>query len=340
MSICLENKTVLVTGSAGFIGYFLCKKLLESFNNISVIGVDNVNDYYDVKLKEERIRLLDEMKKKFVFIKEDISNKDAIDLIFSKYKPTVVVNLAAQAGVEYSIHHPEAYIQSNIVGFFNILQACRFNKVEHLVYASSSSVYGSNKKCPNSVSDKVDNPLSLYAASKKSNELFAHCYSKLYGIPSTGLRFFSVYGPLGRPDMAMYKFTNKILKGEPIQINNNGDMYRDFTYIDDIITGVIMIMQKIPKLNEDNVPYKVYNIGNSHPEKLMDLVDYLEELLLKEGIIKEKFKKEFVPMQPADVYKTFADVSELEKEFGYKPGTPLKEGMTKFVRWYKEYYHL
>ncbi|MCQ2819898.1 MAG: GDP-mannose 4,6-dehydratase [archaeon] len=334
----MEGRTILITGASGFIGAFLCKSLLLSIPKIKIIGVDNNNDYYDVNLKKERLKILNSLQKDFIFIEADISDKSKIDSLFTEYKPSIVVNLAAQAGVRYSIDHPDVYINSNIVGFFNILEACRFNKVDHLIYASSSSIYGDNKKIPYSVEDKSDHPVSLYGATKKTNELFAYSYSKLYNIPATGLRFFTVYGPLGRPDMAYFKFTNKLVKGESIQIFNNGDMYRDFTYVDDIVTGIIKIMEKKPTPNEDNVLAKVYNIGNSSPENLMNFVDILEECLIKEGIIKEKGKRELLPMQPGDVYRTYADVSDLEKDFGFKPTTSLREGLSKFAKWYKEYY--
>ena len=336
--IDLNGKTVFVTGAAGFIGSYLCKKLLESVKDITVIGIDCITDYYDVSLKEERLKMLSSFGSGFRFHKVDIADKVELDNLFKKYMPKVVVNLAAQAGVRYSITNPESYIHSNIIGFFNILEACRNFPVEHLVYASSSSVYGSNKKVPYSTEDKVDNPVSLYAATKKANELFAHSYSKLYKIPSTGLRFFTVYGPMGRPDMAYFKFTNKLVKGEPIQIYNMGDMYRDFTYVDDIVTGIVNVMQKTPELTDDGVPYKVYNIGNNKPESLMYFVDTLEECLLKEMVIKEKGKRELLPMQAGDVYQTFADVTDLEKDFGFKPKTSLKEGLERFVIWYKEFY--
>ncbi len=334
----LSNKTLLITGAAGFIGSFLCKRLLESVDGVKIIGLDSITDYYDVSLKEERLLMLKNLNKDFTFIKGDIADKACVDKIFAEYKPSVVVNLAAQAGVRYSITNPEAYIQSNMIGFFNILEACRANPVEHLVYASSSSVYGSNKKVPYSTEDKVDNPVSLYAATKKSNELFAHAYSKLYKIPSTGLRFFTVYGPMGRPDMAYFKFTNKLVKGEPIQIYNMGDMYRDFTYVDDIVTGIVNVMQKTPAETEDGAPYKVYNIGNNKPSSLMNFVEILEKCLIKEGIISEPGKKELLPMQPGDVYQTYADVTELERDFGFKPSTTLEEGLAKFAAWYKGYY--
>lgn len=338
-----NNKTILVTGSSGFIGANLCKALFEEFGNIKIIGIDNMNDYYDVSLKEFRLSQLHNYSN-YTFVKGDIADKLFIKEIFEKYQPSIVVNLAAQAGVRYSITNPDTYIQSNIIGFYNILEACRHSyddgktKVEHLVYASSSSVYGSNKKVPYSTGDKVDNPVSLYAATKKSNELLAHSYSKLYGFPSTGLRFFTVYGPAGRPDMAYFKFTNKIVKGEKIQIYNNGDMKRDFTYIDDIVKGIIAVMQKTPELTEDGVPYKVYNIGNSKPEDLLSFVNTLEKCLNEVGIINKPVEKEFLPMQPGDVYQTFADTTELEKDFGFKPKTSVQEGLSQFAEWYKKYY--
>ncbi len=336
--IKLSNKTVLVTGAAGFIGSFLSKKLLESVDEIKIVGIDCITDYYDTSLKHERLKMLSSFSDKFTFIKGDIADNNTIENIFTEYKPEIVVNLAAQAGVRYSIDNPDAYIHSNIIGFFNILEACRHHPVEHLVYASSSSVYGTNKKVPYSTEDKVDNPVSLYAATKKSNELMAHAYSKLYNIPSTGLRFFTVYGPMGRPDMAYFKFTNKLVKGENIQIYNMGDMYRDFTYIDDIVHGVMCVMQKTPDLTEDGVPYKVYNIGNNNPESLMYFVDTLEEKLIQTGIISKKGKRELLPMQPGDVYQTYADVEELQRDFGFKPATSLADGLEKFAQWYKEYY--
>lgn len=337
-NIELRNKTILITGAAGFIGSYLSKKLMESIDGVKIIAIDCITDYYDTCLKNERLKMLSSFGDQFTFVKGDIADKQTIEEIFIKYKPSVVVNLAAQAGVRYSIDNPEAYIHSNLIGFFNILEACRNHTVEHLVYASSSSVYGSNKKVPYSTEDKVDNPVSLYAATKKSNELMAHAYSKLYKIPSTGLRFFTVYGPMGRPDMAYFKFTNKLVKGEPIQIYNMGDMYRDFTYIDDIVTGIVNVMQKTPNLTEDGAPYKVYNIGNNNPESLMYFVDTLEECLFAEGIITEKAKKELLPMQPGDVYQTYADVTELQRDFGFKPSTSLKDGLSAFAKWYKTYY--
>ena len=344
MNISLNNKTILITGAAGFIGSFLCKTLMKQIPSIKIIGVDCITDYYDVRLKEERLKMLSETKGNFTFIKGDIADKEFLDRIFSENKPSVVVNLAAQAGVRYSITNPESYIHSNIIGFYNILEACRSsmkteNPVEHLVYASSSSVYGSNKKVPYSTEDKVDNPVSLYAATKKSNELFAHAYSKLYKIPSTGLRFFTVYGPMGRPDMAYFKFTNKLVKGEPIQIYNMGDMYRDFTFVDDIVKGIMNVMRKTPDETEDGAPYKVYNIGNNKPSSLMNFVEILENCLIKEGIISEPGKKELLPMQPGDVYQTYADVTDLEKDFGFKPSTTLEEGLSAFAKWYKTYYN-
>lgn len=343
MKITLSNKTILVTGVAGFIGSFLCKRLLETVDGVKIIGLDSITDYYDVSLKDERLVLLKSLNKNFSFIKGDIANKEIVDSIFKKYKPSIVVNLAAQAGVRYSITNPDSYIKSNMIGFYNILEACRAtetsdNTIEHLVYASSSSVYGSNKKVPYSTEDKVDNPVSLYAATKKSNELFAYAYSKLYKIPSTGLRFFTVYGPMGRPDMAYFKFTNKLVKGEPIQIYNMGDMYRDFTFVDDIVTGIVNVMQKTPVETEDGAPYKVYNIGNNKPSSLMKFVEILENCLIKEGVITEPGKKELLPMQPGDVYQTYADVTELEHDFGFRPQTTLDEGLGKFAAWYKTYY--
>lgn len=342
-NIELNGKTILVTGSSGFIGSNLCRMLFEQFKDIKIIGIDNMNDYYDVALKEYRLNQLQKFSN-YTFIKGDISDKKLVDEVFKKYEPSVVVNLAAQAGVRYSITNPDAYIQSNVIGFFNILEACRHSYdsgkagVKHLVYASSSSVYGSNKKVPYSTDDKVDNPVSLYAATKKSNELFAHAYSKLYDIPSTGLRFFTVYGPAGRPDMAYFKFTNKIVKGDPIQIYNNGDMKRDFTYVDDIVRGVAAVMQKVPEKTEDGVPYKVYNIGNSKPEDLLNFVNTLENCLNEAGVIDKPVKKEFLPMQPGDVYQTFADTADFEKDFGFKPITTIKKGLSEFSKWYKDFY--
>lgn len=324
----MNKKIILVTGSAGFIGYHLSKKLLDE--GFAVVGIDNLNDYYDVQLKLDRLEQLKPYEN-YNFVKIDISDKALLEKVFADVKPDIVVNLAAQAGVRYSITNPDAYISSNLVGFFNVLECCRHNMVEHLVYASSSSVYGSNKKVPYSVEDRVDNPVSLYAATKKSNELMAHAYSKLYGIPATGLRFFTVYGPFGRPDMAYFSFTKKILAGETIKIFNNGDLYRDFTYIDDIIQGLMRIIPSPPVENENGVRYKVYNIGNNKPENLLNFVEILEKCLGR------KADKEFLPMQQGDVYQTFADVSELERDFGFKPDTSLEDGLTKFVKWYNQY---
>ncbi|MBR4893406.1 MAG: SDR family NAD(P)-dependent oxidoreductase [Clostridia bacterium] len=328
-------KNILVTGAAGFIGFYLSKRLLEEGQ--TVIGFDNLNDYYDVTLKEARLDILKKYDK-FTFIKGDLKDKDFIFELFKTYNFEIVVNLAAQAGVRYSITNPDAYINSNIIGFFNILEACRNFPVKHLVYASSSSVYGTNKKIPYSTEDKVDNPVSLYAATKKSNELMAHAYSKLYKIPVTGLRFFTVYGPMGRPDMAYFGFTNKLIKGEKIQIFNFGDMKRDFTYVDDIVEGIVNVMKKPPLKNEDDAFYKVYNIGNNNPENLLYFVETLEKALMKYGIIKKEAEKEFLPMQPGDVYQTFADVDELIKDFDFKPNTSLEEGLDRFAKWYKDFY--
>ena len=350
-NVLLDGKTVLVTGAAGFIGSNLAKRLLQGRLNVRVVGVDNMNDYYDVRLKEERLKELSDYPS-FVFIKGDISDKATVDGIFDEYKPQVVVNLAAQAGVRYSISNPDAYICSNIIGFYNILEACRHSYdngqpgLEHLVYASSSSVYGSNRKVPYSTEDKVDNPVSLYAATKKSNELLAHAYSKLYNIPSTGLRFFTVYGPAGRPDMAYFGFTDKLVKGENIKIFNYGNCKRDFTYIDDIVEGIIRVMQHVPErlTGEDGLPvppYKVYNIGNNHPENLLDFVTILQEELVRAGVLPEDYDfeahKELVPMQPGDVPVTYADTTPLERDFGFKPSTPLRHGLEKFAVWYKKY---
>ena len=346
-NVNLENKTVLVTGAAGFIGANLAKRLLNEFATVKVIGIDSITDYYDVRLKQERLDELSRYGERFVFVKDSIANKVAIEDIFSAYQPQVVVNLAAQAGVRYSITNPDAYIESNLIGFYNILEACRHHSVEHLVYASSSSVYGSNKKVPYSTDDKVDNPVSLYAATKKSNELMAHAYSKLYNIPSTGLRFFTVYGPCGRPDMAYFGFTNKLLKGETIQIFNYGNCKRDFTFVDDIVEGVVRIMQHAPEKQngEDGLPippYKVYNIGNSSPENLLDFVQILQEELIRAGVLPQDYDfeahKQLVPMQPGDVPVTFADTTPLEEDFGFRPHTSLREGLRKFAEWYKEFY--
>ena len=346
-NVNLENKTVLVTGAAGFIGANLAKRLLNEFATVKVIGIDSITDYYDVRLKQERLDELSRYGDRFVFVKDSIANKVAIEDIFSAYQPQVVVNLAAQAGVRYSITNPDAYIESNLIGFYNILEACRHHSVEHLVYASSSSVYGSNKKVPYSTDDKVDNPVSLYAATKKSNELMAHAYSKLYNIPSTGLRFFTVYGPCGRPDMAYFGFTNKLLKGDTIQIFNYGNCKRDFTFVDDIVEGVVRIMQHAPEKQngEDGLPvppYKVYNIGNSSPENLLDFVQILQEELIRAGVLPQDYDfeahKQLVPMQPGDVPVTFADTTPLEEDFGFRPHTSLRDGLRKFAEWYKEFY--
>lgn len=336
-----SKKTILVTGGAGFIGYFLSKELLEK--GMKVVGLDNMNDYYEVQLKKDRLAQLENYKE-YTFVKGDLADDKFINEVFLNHEPDIVVNLGAQAGVRYSIINPKAYMDSNMTGFFNILEACRHSydegrhPVEHLVYASSSSVYGANKKVPYSTDDKVDNPVSLYAATKKSNELMAHAYSKLYKIPCTGLRFFTVYGPMGRPDMAYFGFTNKLVKGEKIQIFNYGDMRRDFTYIDDIVEGVINVMGKIPDETEDGAKYKVYNIGNNQPESLLYFVETLEKCLIEEGIIEKEGEREFLPMQPGDVYQTYADVDDLVQDFNFKPSTSLEDGLRKFARWYKEYY--
>ena len=331
-TVTLDNKTILVTGAAGFIGSNLVKRIYQEAPSATVIGIDNMNAYYDVALKEFRLNELAKYPT-FTFVKGNIADKALITELFEKYKPSVVVNLAAQAGVRYSITNPDAYVESNLVGFFNILEACRHcESLEHLVYASSSSVYGSNKKVPYSTDDKVDNPVSLYAATKKSNELMAHAYSKLYNIPSTGLRFFTVYGPAGRPDMAYFGFTNKLVNGETIKIFNYGNCKRDFTYIDDIVKGIANILPNPPEEIETGAKYKVYNIGNNKPEKLMDYIQTLEKHLGREA------KKEFLPMQPGDVYQTYADVSDLMHDFNFKPSTSIDEGLGKFVTWFKEYY--
>lgn len=349
----LKGKTVLVTGAAGFIGSNLVIELFKTIEDINIVGIDNMNDYYDVAIKEWRLSEIEKMNEKWTFIKGDISDKSMIDELFIKYKPAVVVNLAAQAGVRYSITNPDAYIQSNLIGFYNILEACRHSYdngetgVEHLVYASSSSVYGTNKKVPYSTDDKVDNPVSLYAATKKSNELMTHSYCKLYNIPATGLRFFTVYGPAGRPDMAYFGFTNKLLKGETIQIFNYGNCKRDFTYVDDIVEGVKRVMQGAPekKNGEDGLPippYAVYNIGNQNPENLLDFVDILQQELIRAEVLPKDYDfeshKELVAMQPGDVPVTYADTEPLERDYGFKPSTPLREGLRKFVNWYKEFY--
>ena len=345
-NISLDGKTILVTGAAGFIGSNLVKRLFNDAKNIKVIGIDSITDYYDVNIKYERLKEIEVLGKDWTFVHDSIANKEAVEEIFSKNKISVVVNLAAQAGVRYSIMNPDAYIQSNLIGFYNILEACRHHEVEHLVYASSSSVYGSNKKVPYSTDDKVDNPVSLYAATKKSNELMAHAYSKLYNIPSTGLRFFTVYGPAGRPDMAYFGFTNKLVNGETIKIFNYGNCKRDFTYIDDIVEGIVRVMQHAPekRVGEDGLPippYKVYNIGNSHPENLLDFVTILQEELIQSCVLPEDYDfeahKELVPMQPGDVPVTYADTTPLEHDFGYKPDTSLRVGLRKFAEWYKGY---
>jgi nucleoside-diphosphate-sugar epimerase len=348
--IDLNGKTILVTGSAGFIGSNLVKRLLKDLQGGTIVGIDNMNDYYDVRLKEYRLKELDSLIPQgiaYTFIKGDLADKTTIDGIFEAYKPAVVVNLAAQAGVRYSITNPDAYIQSNLIGFYNILEACRHWPVEHLVYASSSSVYGGNKKVPFSTDDRVDNPVSLYAATKKSNELMAHCYSKLYDIPSTGLRFFTVYGPAGRPDMAYFGFTDKLLKGETIQIFNYGNCRRDFTYVDDIVEGIMRVMAGAPdrKKGEDGLPvppYAVYNIGGGQPESLLDFVQILQEELVRAGVLPQDFDfeahKQLVPMQPGDVPTTYADATALERDYGFTPKITLREGLRAFAEWYKEFY--
>ena len=361
-NIDLNGKTVLVTGAAGFIGSNLAKRLLNEFDNITVIGIDSITDYYDVNIKYERLKEIENIidvhsrqihsnsrsiKNTWTFIKGNIADKTLIDKVFTDNNIDIVVNLAAQAGVRYSITNPDAYIESNLIGFYNILEACRHHEVSHLVYASSSSVYGSNKKVPYSTDDKVDNPVSLYAATKKSNELMAHAYSKLYNIPSTGLRFFTVYGPAGRPDMAYFGFTDKLVKGDTIKIFNYGNCKRDFTYVDDIVEGVIRVMQHAPekKNGEDGLPippYKVYNIGNNSPENLLDFVTILQEELVRAGVLPSDYDfeshKQLVPMQPGDVPVTYADTTPLEQDFGFKPSTTLREGLHRFAEWYKAYY--
>lgn len=324
------GKTYLITGGAGFIGYFLSKRLLEQ--NVRVIGFDNLTDYYDVRLKEERLKNLMQWEK-YTFVKGNLADENDIRAVFEEYRPDIVVNLGAQAGVRYSIDHPDSYIESNVIGFYRILEACRHYPVDHLVYASSSSVYGGNNKVPFETTDKVDRPVSLYAATKKSDELMAYAYCKLYGIKATGLRFFTVYGPMGRPDMAYYKFAQKIMNGEPIQIYNNGDMMRDFTYIDDVVTGVVNILGNPPEKDDLGAAYKIYNIGNHKPVRLMDFIETLERCLGREAV------KEYLPMQPGDVYQTYADVSDLMRDYDFKPDTPIEEGLKEFVTWFKEYYH-
>ncbi len=356
-NIDLTGKRVLITGAAGFIGSNLCLALLKKYEDITILGIDNMNDYYDVNIKEDRLKGIREISRdRFSFEKINIADKAEIERIFENFKPEVVVNLAAQAGVRYSIENPDAYIEANIIGFYNILEACRhsydeaskegeaasYRGVLHLVYASSSSVYGSNKKIPYSTEDKVDNPVSLYAATKKSNELLAHAYSKLYKIPCTGLRFFTVYGPAGRPDMAYFGFTNKLVKGETIKIFNYGNCKRDFTFVDDIVEGIVNVMQKSPDENQDNVKATVYNIGNNDPVNLLEFVDILQQELIAAEVLPKDYDfeahKELVPMQPGDVEVTYADVSPLVNDFGFKPATPLREGLRAFAKWYKEYY--
>ena len=352
-NIDLKNKTVFITGAAGFIGSGLVSELLRTVSPIRIVGIDNVNDYYDVSIKEYRLKKIEELssstESEWIFVRGNIADKALIDKLFSEYKFDVVVNLAAQAGVRYSITNPDVYIESNIIGFYNILEACRQSPVEHLVYASSSSVYGMNKKMPYSTEDKVDTPVSLYAATKKSNELMAHAYSKLYNIPTTGLRFFTVYGPAGRPDMAYFGFANKLIKGETIEIFNYGNCKRDFTYVDDIVEGVKRVMQKAPekKNGEDGLPlppYKVYNIGNSNPENLLDFVTILQEELVRAEVLPADYDfeahKKLVPMQAGDVAVTFADTSELERDLGFKPSTSLRSGLRRFAEWYKEFYNV
>ena len=344
----LDGKIVLVTGAAGFIGSNLVRRLFHDFRNIKVIGIDSITDYYDVNIKYERLKEIESLDRDWTFVRASIADKDVVERIFSENKISVVVNLAAQAGVRYSITNPDAYVQSNLIGFYNILEACRHHEVEHLVYASSSSVYGSNKKVPYSIDDKVDNPVSLYAATKKSNELMAHAYSKLYNIPSTGLRFFTVYGPAGRPDMAYFGFTDKLVKGETIKIFNYGNCKRDFTYVDDIVEGVVRVIQHAPEKEngEDGLPippYKVYNIGNSHPENLLEFVTILQEELLRAGVLPKDYDfdshKELVPMQPGDVPVTYADTTSLEQDFAFKPGTSLRDGLRNFAEWYVKFYN-
>ena len=353
-NIALENKTILVTGAAGFIGANLVTELLNTVKGVKLVGLDNMNDYYDVSIKEYRLAELEKLAAakpdcKWTFIKGNLADKALIEKLFTEYKPELVVNLAAQAGVRYSITNPDVYIESNLIGFYNILEACRNHPVEHLVYASSSSVYGSNKKVPYSTDDKVDNPVSLYAATKKSNELLAHAYSKLYNIPSTGLRFFTVYGPAGRPDMAYFGFTNKLLKGETIQIFNYGNCKRDFTYVDDIVEGIRRVMERAPEKQngEDGLPlppYRIYNIGNSSPENLLDFVTILQEELIRAEVLPSDYDfeahKKLVPMQPGDVPVTYADTSALEADTDFKPNTPLRIGLRRFAEWYKNFYRI
>lgn len=346
-NINLEGKTVLVTGAAGFIGSNLVKRLFHDVKDIKVVGIDSITDYYDVNIKYGRLKEIESLNRDWIFVKANIADKSVVNELFEKYNFSVVVNLAAQAGVRYSITNPDAYIESNLIGFYNILEACRHHEVEHLVYASSSSVYGSNKKVPYSTDDKVDNPVSLYAATKKSNELMAHAYSKLYNIPSTGLRFFTVYGPAGRPDMAYFGFTNKLREGKTIQIFNYGNCKRDFTYVDDIVEGVVRVMQHAPEkqAGEDGLPippYKVYNIGNNSPENLLDFVTILQEELVRAGVLPKDYDfeahKELVPMQPGDVPITYADTTPLEQDFCFKPSTSLRKGLRAFAEWYAKYY--
>lgn len=352
INVKLSHKTILVTGAAGFIGSNLVMELLKSVPGAKILGVDNCNDYYDVSLKEYRLQEIEKLAAahedcKWIFLKDNIADKGFVDYLFAEHKPAVVVNLAAQAGVRYSIDHPDVYMESNIIGFYNILEACRHNPVEHLVYASSSSVYGSNKKVPYSTEDKVDNPVSLYAATKKSNELMAHAYAKLYNIPVSGLRFFTVYGPAGRPDMAYFSFTNKLLKGETIQIFNYGNCKRDFTYVDDIVEGIVRVMERAPEKQngEDGLPippYGIYNIGNSNPENLLDFVQILSEELVEAGVLPQDYDfnahMKLVPMQPGDVPVTYADTTALEEDVGFKPSTPLRYGLRKFAQWYRIFY--
>lgn len=346
-NVSLKGKTVLVTGAAGFIGSNLVKRLFKDIDDIKIIGIDSITDYYDVNIKYERLKEIESLNRDWTFVKGSIADREIVRKLFTENRIAVVVNLAAQAGVRYSITNPDAYMESNIIGFYNILEACRHHEVEHLVYASSSSVYGANKKVPYSTDDKVDNPISLYAATKKSNELMAHCYSKLYNIPSTGLRFFTVYGPAGRPDMAYFGFTDKLRGGRKIQIFNYGNCKRDFTYVDDIVEGVVRVMQHAPekKMGEDGLPvppYKIYNIGNNSPENLLDFVTILQEELVRAGVLPKDYDfeahKELVPMQPGDVPVTYADTSALEEDFGFKPSTSLREGLRRFAEWYGRYY--